>query len=129
MIRKIGLTLLCATSLLASNICFATEHMMSQAATYEFPLPANEPQVFTNTFFWTIESKCTIKSNQENNPFSFTVLLKSGTLNGMPLKKGDTVDLLVHPGDQLYISAESGGRIELTNHGLDLVTASCVSGR
>ena len=129
MIRKLGFTLLCSIGLLSSNICSAKEHMLSQAAVYEFSLPSNEPQVFTNSFFWTIESKCVISSDQEDNPFSFTVLRKTGALNGIPLVKGDTVDLVVHPGEQLYISAASGGRVELTNRGSKLITASCVSAK
>ncbi|HBI22607.1 MAG TPA: hypothetical protein DDY37_08560 [Legionella sp.] len=129
MIRKLGFTLLCGIGLLSSNVCSATEHMLSQAGVYEFSLPSNEPQVFTNSFFWAIESKCVISSDHENNPFTFTVLRKTGALNGIPLTKGDTVDLVVHPGEQLYITAASGGRVELINRGSTLITASCMDAK
>lgn len=125
MIRKLGLALLCATNIFASNLYAATEHLFNQASTYEFLLPANEPQIFTNTFFWTIESKCVIISDQEENPFSFTVLRKTGSLNGVPLAQGNSVDIVVHPGELLYITAASGGRVELLNRGENLVKASC----
>lgn len=128
MLRKIGFTLLlCATGLLSTNAFSITEHTFSQASSCEFTLPANEPQVFTNIFFWTIEARCTIISDSEDNPIGFTILRKSGSLNGTPLAKGDGMELLVHPGDQLYITAASGGRVELVNCGERTIKASCTS--
>lgn len=127
MLRKIGLTLLSTVALFNANASFATEYTFSQASGYEFKLPPNEPQIFTNTFFWVVDAKCTIISDSENNPFSFTVLRKSGSLNGVPLSKGDAMELIVHPGDQLHITAASGGRIELVNYGVDTIKAVCVS--
>ena len=127
MLRKIGLTVLCATGLFVTNVSSATEHTFSQSASYEFVLPSNEPQIFTNTFFWAVEAKCTIISDEAENPFSFTVLRKSGSLNGIQLAKGDAMELIVHPGDQLHISAASGGRVELINHGSKTIKASCGS--
>lgn len=126
MIRQMGLTVLCAASLMSAKASFATEHTFSQVAAYEFTLPSNEPQIFTNTFFWTVDSKCTIMSDIQDNPISFTVLRKSGSLNGIQLSKGDAMELLVHPGDHLHITAASGGRVELVNYGEKTIKASCV---
>ncbi len=125
MIHKIGLAVLCAAGLYSSSASFATEHTFSQATTYEFRLPSNEPQVFTNTLFWAVEAKCTVISDSEDNPFSFTILRKSGSLNGIELSKGDSMALVVHPGDQLHITAASGARVELINYGDKEMKASC----
>ncbi len=127
MLRKIGFTLLFATGLFSTSAFSVTEHVFSQASVYDFTLPPDEPQIFANTFFWAVEAKCTILSDNEENPFSFTVLRKTGSLNGVNLSKGDTMDLIVHPGEQLHISAASGSRVELINHGDKTIKASCGS--
>jgi len=129
MLRKIGLTMLC-TAALFSNAVSATEHSFSaMTSAYEFTLPPNVPQVFNNIFFWSVEAKCNIKSESESNLFSFTVLRKSGSLNNISLSQGDAMVLVVHPGDQLHITAASGGRVELTNHGESTIKATCTSGK
>ncbi len=125
MIRKIGLALLYTSSFLSTNLFAATEHLFTQAPSYEFILPTNEPQIFTNSFFWSIQARCTIVSEIESTPLTFTVIRKTGSLNGIPLTKGDTVELIVHPGDDIFITAASGGRVELTNHGETTITATC----
>ncbi len=127
MIRKLGATLLCATILFSTQVFSATEYMLNQSS-MEYPviLPPNEPQLITNTFFWTIQLTCTIISDTEDNAFSMSILRKSGSLNGIPLTKGDTMDLIVHPGDQLYVTAASGGRVELLNRSENALKASCV---
>ena len=129
MLRKIGLTALCATALFSTNTFSATEHTFSMATTYEFTLPPNVPQVFNNMFFWAVEAKCNIMSQSESNLFSFTVLRKSGSLNNIALSQGDAMVLVVHPGDQIHITAASGGRVELTNHGDSAIKATCSSGK
>lgn len=127
MIRAITLSILCAIGLFSSNAFCSTERALGQGLTYEFTLPSNEPLTFVNTTFWVIDSICTIVSDVEDNPFSFKVLLKSGTLNGVQLSKNDSLSLIVHPGDRLHITAASGGKIELVNHGLSTIKATCVN--
>lgn len=129
MLRKIGLTVLCATALFSTNTFSATEHSFSLASNYEFILPPNVPQVFNNIFFWSIDANCSITSKSDSNLFSFTVLRKSGSLNSISLSQGDAMVLVVHPGDRLHITAASGGRVELTNHGETAIKASCSSGK
>lgn len=125
MIRKLSLAALCAVTL-CHNVAFsATEHVFTQAPHFDFTLPSNEPQIFTNTFFWTIKSKCKIISNTLENPFSLTVLRKTGSLNGVKLSKGDSLDVIVNAGDSVFITADSGGRVELTNKGEQTITARC----
>ncbi len=129
MLRKIGLTVLFATGLFSASTFSATEQTFSIASTYDFTLPPNVPQVFNNIFFWAVDAKCSISSTSDSNLFSFTVLRKAGSLNGIPLSQGDAMVLVVHPGDMIHITAESGGRVELTNHGETTIKASCSSGK
>jgi hypothetical protein len=128
MLRKTGLAVLYALSLSSTPLFSATEHTFnSMGASYEFTLPPNVPQIFNNVFYWTIEAKCSISSSNESNLFSFTVLRKSGALNNINLSQGDAMVLIVHPGDQLHITAVAGGRVELTNHGEETIKATCSS--
>lgn len=130
MIRKIALTVLCATSLLSNNGFSTTEDIMSiQGVVYPILLSPNEPHIIPNTFFWSIDLKCTILSNTEINPLSLEVLKKSGTLNGIPLSVGDKMAMDVRTGEQLYITAVSGASVEVTNQGESEVTANCVVGK
>jgi hypothetical protein len=129
MLRKIGFAMLCATGLFSSTVFSATEHAFRLTGGYEFALPPNEPQLFTNYFFWTIDAKCTVVSEKAETTISFTVLRKSGKLNGISLYTGDAMALVVQPGDVLNISAASGGQIELTNLGDEEIKANCVSGK
>lgn len=129
MLPKIGLTMLCAIGLFSGNAFAITEHTFNQVAAYEITLPPNEPQIFTNTFFWSLEAKCTIESENGNNPFAFTILRKSGSLNGIPLALGDAMDVTVHPGDIIYITAASGARVELINRGEKTFKANCYNGK
>ena len=129
MLRKIGLTVLIATGLFSTSTFSATEQVFGMASSYEFTLPPNVPQVFSNIFFWSVDAKCSISSSNDSNLFSFTVLRKAGSLNNIPLSQGDAMVLVVHPGDIIHITAESGGRIELTNHGETTIKASCFSGK
>ena len=125
MLRKLSLAALCATTLLSNVVFSATENVFPQSTHYDFILPAHEPQIFSNAFMWTVDSKCTIITDVESTPFSLKVLRKSGSLNGVKLSKGDSMDVIVHPGDKLHITAASGGRVELTNNGEETIKARC----
>lgn len=130
MLRKMGLLIVGTLGLFSHYACATTEHFINNATmSYEFVLPPNDPQIFTNTWFWTLEAKCTIISKQENMPFSFTMLRKNGTLNGVALVKGDAMDMIVNHGDVLHITAASGGRVELVNRGEETIKASCTSAK
>lgn len=129
MLRKMGLTALFSACIFSSGAFSATEQLFSMASSYEFTLPPNAPQVFNNVFFWAINANCSITSSNESNLFSFTVLRKAGSLNSIPLSQGDAMVLVVHPGDVIHITAESGGRIELTNHGDSAIKATCSSAK
>lgn len=125
MIRKLSLAVLCAATLCHTAAFSATEHIFPQTLYYPFTLLPNEPQIYTNTMYWTIKSKCKIISESPKNPFSLTVLRKTGSLNGVKLSRGDSLDVIVNAGDSVFITADSGGRVELTNKGKETITARC----
>ena len=61
MMRKIGFTLLAAA--LLTPPAFATnEHVLRQGMGVEYELPANDPQIFSNIFLWSLKATCTISS-------------------------------------------------------------------
>ena len=98
-----------------------------QGITVEYELKPNEPQVFSNIFFWTIKAVCTVISDAPDNAISIKMLRKTGNVNGIPLTAGDMAELLVHPGDKLYITANSGANVELINLGIASIHASCTT--
>lgn len=127
MIRKIVMSLLCASGLWASNAIATTEHVFSQGMAIEYELPVNDPQVFSNIFFWTIKANCMLTSEAPENIISVKMLKKSGTVNTRELVSGDSVELLVQTGETIFIAAESGAKVELNNLGTKKVMASCSS--
>ncbi|MCX7117085.1 MAG: hypothetical protein NTW94_04115 [Legionellales bacterium] len=128
MLKKIGFPLLCAGSLFATSAFSITEHVFTQGLSVEYEFAPNDPQVFSNIFFWEVKANCTVISNEPVTPFSATMLRKSGSLNYSPLVAGDTLVISVQPGDTFHITAESGAKVELTNLGNDLIKANCATG-
>lgn len=124
MLRKIGYSVLSACALFCTD-ALATNYNLAPAVTVEYDLPTNKPQVFSNYFFWTIKAVCTIHTQDSNDDILIKALNKKGKINGIPLSKGETLVVTVHNGDKMEISAESGAQVELTNHGLHSVKATC----
>lgn len=128
MLRKIGVGLLCAGSLLcASNAFSTTEHILSQGLAVEYEFQPNNPQVFSNIFFWTIRASCTVVSNTPDHLMAAKMLHKTGAVNGRALSSGDEIVIMSQPGDVLQITADPGSKVELTNRGTDIIRASCTT--
>lgn len=125
MMRKLGISLLCASGLWATSAFSTTEHLFSQGLAIEYELPANDPQIFSNIFFWTIKANCTIISESAENLISVKMLRKTGSVNSQQLTSGDTLEITVQAGDKLSISADSGAKVELVNLGHKTIVASC----
>ena len=123
--RKIGLGLLCGCSLVSSTAFSTTNHIFSQGMAVEYELPVNDPQVFSNIFFWTLKATCTILSENNENPISVKMLRKTGSVNDTLLTTGDSMGLVVQAGDKLNITAVSGAKVELVNLGQKSIKASC----
>ena len=125
MMRKIGLTLLCASGLFSTPAFSITEHVLTQGLAVEYQFTPNEPQVLSNIFFWTIKAVCTVISDVPDNAISIKMLRKTGSVNGIPLTVGDSTGLMMNSGDKLNIIADSGAKVELVNLGNVAIRASC----
>ena len=123
--RKFGAALICVVSLYTTSAFSTANHNFIQGLSVEYELPVNDPQVFSNIFFWTIKAVCTIVSETSENPLSVTMLRKNGLVNDLQLTQGDSMGLVVQPGDRLHITAVSGAKVELVNQGVKTVRASC----
>ena len=127
MLRQIGLILLCVSNILATPAFSMTEHLLVQGRPIEFALIPNDPQVFSNIFFWKIQAVCTILGETAAAPISAKMLRKTGTINETLLGTGDSSGLVVEPGDKLFITADSGAKVELVNLGEETIIASCLA--
>lgn len=127
MMRKIGIGLLCAGGLFSTQAFTMTDHVFTQGLAVEYELPPHAPQSFANIFFWTIKAVCTVVSEVPNNTISIKMLHKTGEVNGIPLTVGDTTLFSAHSGDKLYITANSGAKVELLNLGDVSIKASCAA--
>lgn len=127
MVKKIKIVL-GALLLLGGSFCYAAEYYLSPGITVDFPLPPHEPQVLTNSFFWTLTANCKVMSEDPSDDIFTEVLAGTGKVNNMPVKKGDTLTVTVHPKDTLYLVANSGSRVQLTNLGEHLVVGACTAG-
>lgn len=123
--RKLSLLFLGFASLVANYATAATPQPFRTGPAVEYVLKVNEPQVLANQFLWTIKAVCKISCENESNLIAFKVLRKSGSFNGSQLSAGDSMEVLVHPHDKLYITAFSGAQVELVNLGEQTVTAEC----
>lgn len=125
MMRKIGLALLCASGLFTTNAFSTTSHVFTQGVPVEFELPVNDPQVFSNVFFWTIKASCTVISPNAENPISVKMLSKKGKVNDLALVAGDSMGLVLQNNEKLMITAESGAKVQLVNLGDKTIKAIC----
>ena len=126
--RTIWITLLLASSLIATNTFSMTNHTFVQGLSVEYELPPHDPQIFSNVFFWTVKATCIVISESQDNAISITVVRKSGSVNGIALTTGDTMSLIVHPGEKINISADSGAKVELLNLENITIKANCTTG-
>lgn len=126
MFKKVLLSISLAVSAIAAPVYALPEIYLGQASGVEFILPPNESQIFTNVFMWTINANCEIQCDKnEVNTIKFKVLKKTGSLNGMHLKTGDTMSVDLHSNDAMIISAFPGSKVELKNTGRTTIHAYC----
>lgn len=125
MLRKIGFTLLCAAGMLSTPAFSTTNVILTPGLSLEYELKPNNPITLANILYWTIKANCTINSHDLQTPLSVTMLRKTGSVNDITLTTNQLLELVVHSGENLKITAESGAKVELVNHGENLVTATC----
>jgi hypothetical protein len=127
MLRTIGFTMLCAAAALITNAHAVENHNLQAGITMEYELPANDPQLFTNYMFWTIEANCTLTTEDESNELYVEAVKKKGKVNESSLSQGETMSLIVHNNEVLRLSADSGAQVRITNLGEHIVKAKCSS--
>lgn len=125
MLRKLGLTLLCAAATLSTPTYAMTTLPLQAGMTIEYIYPANEPQILVNYMFWTVEGNCKIITEDNSNVLFAEVLAKKGKINGVELRAGETMSVPVRHGDTLKLSADSGAKVKITNFGPHDVKAIC----
>mgnify|MGYP000370174043 CR=1 FL=1 len=126
MLKKLSFGLLCfAASISTSSYALENNMMQQQGVTIEYELPPNSPQVFSNYMFWTIEANCRIIAEDESDVLNVLALAKKGKVNDVQLTSGQSLQVTVHPSENLKISADSGAKVEITNLGTHTVRASC----
>lgn len=125
MLKKIGSIILFASTLFSSAAFAVQEFALQAGMTQDFILEPNEPLVFTNFLMWELKGTCTMLSENDDNLLTLTVLRKSGTINDTPLSAGEKISMVVHPFDNLYLTAMSRAKIELFNHEDKSVIARC----
>lgn len=127
MLRKIGLSLLCAATLLSAEAYSTQTHILQQGVTLEYELAPNEPQMFVNYMYWEIMANCKISTVDQGDELFAEALAKQGKINDITLTKGNTLSLTVHQGETMKITAAPGAKVRITNHGKHTVKATCIA--
>ena len=127
MIQKISVILFCAFYLLPGTVLAANHEVFAPGLTLEYELPVNVPQVFSNVFLWTVKGNCTIISDTEDNPIQVRAKRGTGAINNTDIQEGDTLLFNVKNGENLFLLANSGSQVELTNQGEKTIKARCSS--
>jgi len=127
MIKNIATTAICALSLLCS-IGYATQINTLQAGmNLNYELQPNEPQIFTNFLFWKLTGHCTVTNDIDPTPLYFTVLSKKGSINGVDFSVGQSLEFTAHSGEKFDLSADANAKVELVNHGSEIIIMNCIS--
>ncbi|MFT4058116.1 MAG: hypothetical protein QM652_01050 [Legionella sp.] len=128
MLKKTSLGLLCMIASVSSSLYAIEPNSLRQKGlTMEYPLPPNQPQEFINRMFWTVEAHCTMSTEDLSNTLHIRALAKKGKINDIPLMAGESLEVTIYPEENLKISAESGAKVEITNHGEHTVRAICTT--
>lgn len=117
MFKKLGISLLTATISIFSATAYC--------AAYEYEFIPNVPQVFTNYSFWDLGFTCRMTTEDESDELMAEAKAKKGSINGIPLKAGETLRMQIHSGDVLKLKADSAAVVHITNLGAHTVKATC----
>ena len=118
------LSLLAASALLSlSSVGFAGQTiMLAPAVTKKYDLKAHDTTTISNPLFWSVTVNCSIDKTAS---LTATVLKKSGRINGKKMSKGESMTMLVHPGEKFEIKADGGAKVSMLNHEDYAVKAQC----
>jgi len=102
------------------------ELYIGQSNGVDFILNPQESQILTNVFMWPLKANCVMScENNQINTLFFTILKKTGYLNGMLLSTGASMSQDIKTNDVLDIIANSGSKVEMKNLGSTTMKASC----
>ncbi|WP_341273450.1 hypothetical protein [Legionella wadsworthii] len=101
--------------------------MLQRGVLIEYELPSNDPQLFLNYLFWSVEANCKIDTVDDGNELYIVAIAKKGKINDIDLSAGESLRITVHSGENLKITAESGAKVEITNLGQHTVKATCTA--
>lgn len=127
MLRRITLGLLLATAS-AWSAPVLNWPAASSTEVFRFTLDPQDPQAFTNQFYWTITARCKIESENFENHISVKFLRKTGQVNDIKLKSGDSIEVILQNKSTISIVSMPGSKVELTNNEDKPVHASCSAG-
>jgi hypothetical protein len=126
MLKSLRIIVLSLTTLLSGH-AVAQDYMLTPGVGIEYELPPQQPQMFSNYLFWTVDAYCKIITEDVSNDLFIRAIVKKGKINDTVLIEGQTMLITVYPAERLKISADSGARVEVTNLGQHLVRVSCSS--
>jgi hypothetical protein len=127
MLKKLGLSLLCAAATLSSNVYALQNNALQNGTTIDYDLKPNVAQLFTNYTFFTVTANCKITTEDESDVFYAIALAQSGKIDDQPLSKGQSTRVTVRNGQTMVLSANKGAQVSITNEGLHTVKVSCTS--
>lgn len=127
MIRKIGVSLLCAAALFSADAYSIQTNVMQTGSTLVYELKPNDPQMFINYMYWEVTANCKITTVDSGDELYAEALAKQGKINDITLTKGNTLSVTVHQDETLKITAAPGAKVRITNHGNHTVKATCVA--
>lgn len=108
-------------SLLIASPTLSADDIISR--TYEFE--PGIPLSIDNPLFWQLDTLCTIEIKDPEILLTGVMKRKNGEINGLVLKQGESVSVLVKNKDVMHIIADFGARVEITNQGPSVVVATC----
>src|SRR5690349_13240925 len=102
-------------------------HNFAPAVTMEVELPSNDPQIFSNFLLWRVKGSCEVVSESQKNPMSFKMQKNRGSLNNVEFVEGDSLYIVAESGQKFDLIAEARAKIEVINHGENLVILRCTN--
>lgn len=127
MFYKTCLGLLCAGTLMAAPVFATAPQALKAGTTIDIKLQPNEKQTFQNPAFWPVEGSCVVSTEDESDDLFAFMKSRSGSVNGTPLKKGESITVTVHDGETFRLKAEAGAEVEVTNLGNSVVKGHCTA--
>jgi len=127
MLRKLTAIIICAASIFTASAHATKQHVFTQGLSVDYEFLVNEPQVFSNVFFWTIKATCTIVDGAPESLISAKMLKKTGIVNDTTLATNETFTTTLRLGDKLNIVAIAGSQVELINLGTQTLKVSCTT--